>query len=83
MSVSGLGSQPWGDGKQFRRPWERGGSVRLVADVGFTQIKKQIPISSKFLSVRWRLLDMCMRLCRSTRAEFVYSCVKVCGRKTC
>lgn len=40
---SGLGSRPWRDGKQFRRPWEGGGvgSVHLVTDVAFAQIKKK------------------------------------------
>lgn len=30
------------------------GPVHLVTDVGFAQIKKQIPNSSRFLTVRWR-----------------------------
>ena len=39
----GLGPRLWRDGKQFRRPWEGGGvgSVHLVTDVAFAQIKKK------------------------------------------
>lgn len=59
------------------------GSVHLVTDVAFAQIKKKVPTSSRFLSVNWRLQDTCVRLCRSTRAESVYSQVKAHALGTC
>lgn len=52
------------------------GPVHLVTDVGFAQIKKQIPNSSSFLSDGG--LQLCMRWC-CTQAEYlgIYLCQSV------
>lgn len=49
----GLGPSPGGMRKQLRRPWVGGqeGSVHLETDVGFAQVKRQLPDSSRPLTV--------------------------------
>lgn len=54
-----------------------------MTDVGYAQIKKQISNSPKFLSVGWRLLVTCRRLCEVQGLHFTYSCVKACIPEMC
>lgn len=68
----GLGPSPGGMRKQFRRPWVGGqeGPVRLATDVRFVQIKKQIPDSSRSLTVRWGL-PVVQEMVQNYRAKYL------------